>query len=320
MKRRDFISLLGGAAVALPLAARAQQDTLVVGVLRINPKGSDIFAEPFRRYMQAAGWVEGRNVRYDFVWADMRLEQIPALASELVARNVDLIVTFGDPAIRAVQQATSRIPIVGMADDLVASGLVASMARPGGNTTGVSILASELDVKRLEVLREFVPQARQIAILVDPTTNSTRLQLEKAARDMGVQLSLFEAQDPSQIARALDAIAVAGVDAVNVLASPILTNGRAAIIDRLRQARLPAIYQFPEAAEDGGLLAYGPRQLLAYRHVASLVDKILRGRLPADLPIEQPAKFQLVVNLKTATTMGLTISPSLLLRADEVIE
>jgi putative ABC transport system substrate-binding protein len=237
-----------------------------------------------------------------------------------VARNVDLIVTFGDPAIRAVQQATSRIPIVGMADDLVASGLVASMARPGGNTTGVSILASELDVKRLEVLREFVPQARQIAILVDPTTNSTRLQLEKAARDMGVQLSLFEAQDPSQIARALDAIAVAGVDAVNVLASPILTNGRAAIIDRLRQARLPAIYQFPEAAEDGGLLAYGPRQLLAYRHVASLVDKILRGRLPADLPIEQPAKFQLVVNLKTATTMGLTISPSLLLRADEVIE
>jgi putative tryptophan/tyrosine transport system substrate-binding protein len=320
MRRREFITLLGGAAVAWPHGARAQQGTPVVGVLRINPKGSDIFAEPFGRYMQAAGWVEGRNVHYDFVWADMRIERMHALANELVARNVNLIVTSGDPAIRAVQQATSRIPIVGMADDLVASGLVASMARPGGNTTGVSILASELDVKRLEILREFVPQARQIAILVDPTTNSTRLQLEKAARDMDVQLSLFEAQDPAQIARALDAIAGAGVDAVNVLASPILDSERAVIIDRLRQARLPAIYQFPETAEDGGLLAYGPRRLLAYRHVASLVDKILRGRLPADLPIEQPAKFQLVVNLKTATTMGLTIPPSLLLRADEVIE
>jgi ABC-type uncharacterized transport system substrate-binding protein len=319
IERRTFLATLGGAA-AWPFAARAQQVIPVVGVLRVNPKGTDIFAEPFRRYMQAAGWVEGRNVRYDFVWADMRLEQIPALASELVARNVDLIVTFGDPAIRAVQQTTAKIPIVGMADDLVASGLVASMAQPGGNTTGVSILASELDVKRLEVLREFVAQARQIAILVDPTTNSTRAQLESAARALDLQLTFFEAQDPSQIARALDAIAMAGVDAVNVLASPILTNGRAAIIDRLRQARLPAIYQFPEAAEEGGLLAYGPRQLLAYRHVASLVDKILRGRLPADLPVEQPTKFQLVVNLQTATTIGLTISPSLLLRADEVIE
>jgi ABC-type uncharacterized transport system substrate-binding protein len=250
----------------------------------------------------------------------MRLERLPTLASELVTRNVEIIVTFGDPAIRAVQQATPQIPIVGMADDLVASGFVASMARPGGNTTGVSILASELDVKRLEVLREFVPHARQIAILVDPTTNSTRPQLEKAARDLGVQLSLFEAKDPAQLARALDAIVVAGADAVNVLASPILSNLRAAIIDRLRQARLPAIYQFPEAAEEGGLLAYGPRQLVAYRHVVSHVDKILRGRLPADLPVEQPVKFQLAVNLKTATSIGLTISPSLLLRADEVIE
>jgi ABC-type uncharacterized transport system substrate-binding protein len=297
MRRREFITLLGGAAAAWPLAANAQHGGFpIVGVLRVNAKDNELFAEPFRRYMQAVGWAEGRNVQYNFVWADMRLERIPALASELVTRNVDVIVTFGDPAIRAVQQATSRIPIVGMADDLVASGLVASMARPGGNTTGVSILASELDVKRLEVLCEFVSQARQIAILVDPTTNSTRPQLEKAARDLGVQLSFFAAQDPTQIARALDAIAVAKVDAVNVLASPILTNGRAAIIDRLRQARLPAIYQFPESAEEGGLIAYGPRQLLAYRHVMSLVDKILRGRLPADLPIEQPTKFQLVVN------------------------
>jgi putative tryptophan/tyrosine transport system substrate-binding protein len=323
MMRRKFITFLGGAAVAWPLAVSAQQGRIpVVGVLRVNPKGvSEVFAEPFRRYMHALGWVEERNVRYDFVWADMRIERMPALASELVARNVDLIVTFGDPAIRAVQQATSKIPIVGMADDLVGSGLAASMARPGGNTTGVSILASELDVKRLEVLREFVPQARQIAILADPTTNSTRPQLEKAARDLGVQLSLFEAKDPEQIARALDAVARAGVDAVNVLASPILYyGGRASIIDRLRQARLPAIYQFPEAAEEGGLLAYGPRLLLCYRHVVSLVDKVLRGARPADLPIEQPSKYELVVNLKTASAIGMTIPPTLLLRADEVIE
>src|ERR1700730_10885950 len=223
-RRREFIAILGGAAIAWPLAARAQQGSIpIVGVLRVNPKGYEEFAEPFRRYMQAVGWVEGRNVLYDFVWADMHIERMPALASELVAHNVNLIVTFGDPAIRAVQRATPSIPIIGISDDLVASGLAASLARPGGNTTGVSIFASELDVKRLEVLREFVPQARRIAILVDPTTNSTRPQLEKAARDLGVQLVLFEAQDPEQITHALDAMAAARADAVNVLASPILS-------------------------------------------------------------------------------------------------
>jgi putative ABC transport system substrate-binding protein len=321
MRRRDFITLVGGAAAAWPLAARAQQSLMpVIGVLRVNRKEDETFVAPFRRYMQAAGWEEGRNVRYDFVWADMRIERIPALASELVGRKVNLVVTFGDLAIRAVQQATPRTPIVGLADDLVGSGLVASMARPGGNTTGVSILASELDVKRLEVLREFVPQARQIAILAGPTTDSAREQLEKAARGMGVQLSFFEVKSPAQIGPPLFAIAGGGINAVNVLASPLLSNDRGVIIDFLREKRLPAIYQYPEFAEEGGLLAYGPRQLLATRHVASLVDKILRGGIPGDLPIEQPAKFQLVVNLKAASAIGLTISPSLLLRADDVIE
>jgi putative ABC transport system substrate-binding protein len=207
-----------------------------------------------------------------------------------------------------------------MTDDMIGSALAASLARPGGNTTGVSILASELDVKRLEVLHEFVPQARRIAMLADPTTISTRAQVMSGASDLGVEVVRFEARSPDEIGRALDAIAAAKIDAVNVLASPLLNTFHRQIIDRMRDARMPAIYQWPEIAEDGGLLAYGPRVLLCYRHVVSLVDKVLRGAKPADLPIEQPTKFELVVNLKTASALGLTIPPTLLLRADEVIE
>jgi putative ABC transport system substrate-binding protein len=314
MKRREFITLLGGAA-AWPMAAWAQQGRLP------NPKDiAETFAEPFRRYMKAIGWEEGRNIHFLFVWAEGRSDRANALAGELVAQNVDLIIPFGDPAIRAAQRASQTIPIVGMTDDMIGSGLAASMARPGGNTTGVSILASELDVKRLEILHEFVPQARRMAVLADPTTISTRAQLVSGARNLGVELVQFEAQSPDEIGRALDAITVAKVGAVNVLASPILNAARRLTIDRMLDARLPAIYQWPETAEDGGLLSYGPRYLLCYRHVVSLVDKVLRGAKPADLPIEQPSKFELVVNLKTAGALGMTISPTLLLRADEVIE
>jgi putative ABC transport system substrate-binding protein len=322
MRRREFISLLGGAAVARPLAVRAQQSHLpLVGVLRPNPKDSgETFAEPFRRYMKAISWEEGRNIRFLFVWAEGRSDRATLLADQLVAQNVDLIIAFGDPAIRAAQRASQAIPIVGMTDDMIGSGLAASMARPGGNTTGVSILASELDVKRLEILHEFVPQARRIAVLADPTTISTRAQLASGARELSVELVQFEAQSPDEIGRALDAIEVAKVEAVNVLASPILNAARRLIIDRMHDAHLPAIYQWPETAEDGGLLSYGPRNLLCYRHVVSLVDKVLRGAKPADLPIEQPSRFELVVNLKTAGALGMTISPTLLLRADEVIE
>ena len=320
MKRREFITLLGG-ATAWPLAARAQQGRLpVVGVLRPSAKDAEPFAEPFRRYMKAIGWEEGRNIRFLFAWMEGRNERAPLLAGDFVAQNVDLIVTFGDPAIRAAQRATQSIPIVGMTDDMVGSGLVASLARPGGNTTGVSILAPELNVKRLEFLHEFVPQARRIAVLADPSTISTNAQLTSAARDLGVELVLFEVQNPAQIGGPLDAIAAAKVEAVNVLASPQLYGARYLIIERLRNARLPAIYQFPEAAEEGGLLAYGPRLLLCFRHVVSLVDKVLRGAKPADLPIEQPTKFELVVNLKTASAIDMTIPATLLLRADEVID
>jgi putative ABC transport system substrate-binding protein len=290
-------------------------------VLRANPKDvAEFFAEPFRRYMKAIGWDEGRNIRYLFAWAEGHNERMPTLVGELVAQKVDLIITFGDPAIRAAQRATQTIPIVGMTDDMIGSGLAASLARPGGNTTGVSILASDLDVKRLEILHEFVPQARRIAVLADSSTISTRAQLTSAARDLNVELVRFEAGSPDELARALDALAAAKLEAVNVLASPLLNSWRLQIIDRMHDARLPAIYQWAETAEDGGLLAYGPRNLLCYRHVVSLVDKILRGAKPADLPIEQPSKFELAVNLKTASAIGMTIPPTLLLRADEVIE
>jgi len=322
MRRRDFIKLIAGAAAAWPLAARAQQDRPpVVGVLRPNRKDIlETFAEPFRRYMKAIGWEDGRNISFRFVWTESRSDRATALAGELVAQNVDLIIAFGDLGIRAAQHATQVIPIVGMADDMVGSGLAASMARPGGNTTGVSILASELDVKRLEVLHEFVPQARRIAVLSDSTTISTRAQLTRAARDINVELVWFEAGSPEELGRALDVIGAAGLEAVNVLASPLLNVSRLLIIDRMRDARLPAIYQWPESAEDGGLLAYGPRNLLCYRHVVGLVDRVLRGARAADLPIEQPSKFELAVNLKTASALGMTIPPTLLLRADEVIE
>jgi putative tryptophan/tyrosine transport system substrate-binding protein len=323
MRRREFIAGLGGAAGSFfwPLALCAQQALPLVGVLRANPKDvAEFFAEPFRRYMKAIGWDEGRNIRYLFAWAEGHNERMPTLVGELVTQKVDLIITFGDPAIRAAQRATQTIPIVGMTDDMIGSGLAASLARPGGNTTGVSILASDLDVKRLEILHEFVPQARRIAVLADSSTISTRAQLTSAARDLNVELVRFEAGSPDELARALDALAAAKLEAVNVLASPLLNSWRLQIIDRMHDARLPAIYQWAETAEDGGLLAYGPRNLLCYRHVVSLVDKILRGAKPADLPIEPPSKFELAVNLKTASAIGMTIPPTLLLRADEVIE
>ena len=320
MRRREFIILLGGATV-WPLAARAQQGRLpVVGVLRSNPKDTEVFAEPFRRYMKAIGWEEGRNIRFLFVWTEGRSERAPALAGELVAQNVDLIITFGDPATRAAQRATQTIPIVGFTDDMIGSGFATSMARPGGNITGVSILSSELDVKRLEILHEFVPQARRIAVLADPTTISTRAQLTSAARVLAVELVWFEAQSPDEVGYALDAIALAKVEAVNVLASPILNAAHRLIIERMRKARLPTIYQFPESAEDGGLLAYGARVFESYRRVVYFVDRILKGAKPVDLPIEQPTKFDLVVNLKTASALDLTIPPALLVRADGVIE
>lgn len=323
MKRREFIKALAGSGLAWPLAARAQRPAMpVVGVLRVNPKDTnETFAEPFQRYMKALGWEEGRNVRLQFVWAGGQIDRMPALAAELVAQKVDLIVTSGFPAIAALERATTTIPIVALADDMIATGLASNLRRMrAGNMTGVSILSRELDVKRLEILHEFVPKARRIGVLADRSESPSFPELESAAHKLGVELFPLQLGSGAEIDRALDQMLEAKVEALNVLASPMLYSVHHIIIARMRKARLPVIFQWPEAAAEGSFLAYGPRLLLAYRRVSVLVDKILRGASPADLPIEQPDRFELIINLKVAQELELTIPSPLLLRADEVIE
>ena len=319
MKRREFITVLGAAA-AWPIAAWPQERLPVVGVLRINPRDFDTFAEPFRRDMRELGWEEGRNIRFEFVWAGGRNEDIPALSRELVAKQVDLIVTFGNLAVSAVQSARATIPLIGMSDDMVREGLAASMTRPGGHTTGVSMMGADLDLKRLELLHEFVPSARRIAALIDLSTSDNQKRIEATAGRLNLELVSFPIRNADDARRVLDGIAAADVGAVNVLTSPMLNGMRRTIIVRLLGARLPSIFEWPESAEDGGLIGYGAPILSLYRRVAVLVDKVLRGAHPADLPIEQPTKFELAVNLQTAKAIGLAIPPPLLLRADRVIE
>jgi putative ABC transport system substrate-binding protein len=319
MGRRELVMLLGGAMLSWPLTARAQQRlTSVIGVLAPNPKVFETLT--VERDLAALGWQAEHNLRLLFRVSAGTNEALPALAADLFAQNVDLIIAAGDQAVIAAQRASAAIPIVGICDDMVGSHLVASMARPGGNTTGISILASELDVKRLQLLHELVPQAARIGILADPTTISTRPQLEAAAPVLGIELITTLAANRDEISTALDHLAGAGLGAVNVLASPILDDARAVIIGRLNRLHLPAIYQWPELAELGGFAGYGPRLAGVIHAAMQIVDKILRGAHPTDIPVQQPTKFELVINLKTAKAIGLTVPQSILARADEVIE
>jgi putative tryptophan/tyrosine transport system substrate-binding protein len=231
-----------------------------------------------------------------------------------------VIVTFGPVGTRAVQSATPTIPIVAMADDLVGAGLVQSMPRPGGHTTGVSILATELDAKRLELLHEVATTAQRIGVLHDPSLTGSISTLKAAGPALKIELVFAPAQTKAEIAAAIKTLIKARVAAVNVLASANLNAYRADEIAAFAQARLPAIYEWPETAEQGGLMGYGPRNTTVYGHVAALVNKILRGAKPADLPVEQPIKFELVINRKTARALDLTIPQSVLVRADKVIE
>ena len=235
--------------------------------------------------------------------------------------NPDVLVTSA-PTISEVQTATRAIPILGMFDDMVGSGLVSSLARPGGNLTGISILASELDGKRQEILMELVPASHHMAALADPNTKGAAsletLRSDTAAR--GVELSIYPDSSPEEIIAAIDKAQAAGATALNVLASPILYTNRKIILERSAALRLPAIYQWPETAGEGGLAAYGPRFIKVWRQLARQVVKVLRGTKPADIPVEQPTEFELVVNLKNAKALGVTIPPSILLLADEVIE
>ena len=321
--RRKLVALLGGAALAWPLESHGQQPgrTYRIGALYNSQRQGPTVAllEGLRRQ----GFVEGQNLTVDPRGFGLRTNQFSEVAGELVDARVDVILAGGNPAIRAAQQATATIPILGVTDDMVRSGLVGSMAHPGGNTTGISILATELDGKRQELLIELIHGARHIAALADSnTTASWQLQaLEDTARAHGVELSIHQIANREEISGAIDAAKAAGASGLNVLASPLLFAQRQLIMERTAALRLPAMYQWPETAEEGGLVGYGPRIVQLFRDVLSRqLIKLLQGAKPADIPVEQPTKFELVINLNTAKALGLTIPEAMLDRADKAVE
>ena len=322
-------ALLRGFTLALvslagPRVARAQEPGRVYRVGALYSSGSDApqhaaFFDELRRN----GFALGQNVNVDPRGYGLRPEQFAEIAVELVKAKVDLITCGGDPAIRAAQRASATIPIIALTDDMVGSGLVRSLANPGGNTTGVSILATQLDGKRQEILMEMVPGVRRMAVLADSnTTGARQLQaLQDAARARGVELSLHQVVKREEIVPAIDAAKKAGAAALNVLATPLLFSNRRIIFERAAALRLPGMYQWPEMAEEGGLVGYGPRITQIFRELMSRqVVKVLRGARPAELPIEQPNKFELVINLNTAKGLGLAVPRSVLVRADQLIE
>jgi putative ABC transport system substrate-binding protein len=322
LKRREFIGLLGGAA-GWPLAAYAQHSALpIFGVLLVFSRESGrTFTEPLRTYMQALGYVEGRNIAFDVRYADGKVDRLPTLAAELVAQRPAVIATFGDATGLAAKAATTTVPIVSMSEDLVGAKLVTNMRQPEGNTTGISIMGTELDAKRLEILAELLPPRSTVLLLADPTSHrESRPALNATAAALGFTLRESVVGSPDQIEQVLREAENAGAAGVNVLSSALLFALRGKIIGLAEELRLPAMYQWPETADEGGLITYGPSLRGAFRQVTILVDKILKGSKPADIPVEQPTRFSLVINLKTANALGLTVPPLTLLRADRVVE
>jgi putative ABC transport system substrate-binding protein len=316
--------LAAAASLLLPRAVWAQEPGRTYHLGSLSPLPRDtLLTVAFWDGLRRLGFIEGQNLMDYQRGYGLRTEQFSEVAAELVKAQVDVIVALGNPAIRAAQQATASIPILAVTDDMVGSGLVRSLARPGGNTTGISILATELDGKRQEILIEMAPGTRRIATLADSNTTASRQleALQVAARARGIELSIYPIAKPEEIAGALDAAQAAGATGVNVLASPVLQAQRQLIIERAATLRLLAMYQWPETAEEGGLAAYGPRIMQIGREVeARQLVKLLKGAKPADMPVEQPTKFELVINLKTAKALGLDVPLLLQQRADAVIE
>jgi putative ABC transport system substrate-binding protein len=323
MRRRKFITVLGGAA-AWPLAARAQQAgrTYRLGCLlpltRDAPTNAAFFDELRRR-----GFIEGQNLTVEWRAYGEHFDLIPQYAAELVKARVDVIAVSGEEAIRALQQATKTIPIVALGGDLLGSGFVNSLARPDGNTTGVSFLAFDADGKRQDILIEAVPGLRLMAVLADVNyANAAKLDaLQEAARTHGIEFSIHRVARGEEIAAALDSAQASGATALNILASPLFFVHRHLIMERAAALRLPAIYFFPEFAEEGGFAAYGTRRVQFYAEIMPRqVVQLFRGTKIADIPVEQPTKFELVINIKTANAMGVTVPATLVARADKVIE
>jgi putative ABC transport system substrate-binding protein len=323
MTRREFIAFMS-ASVTWPFAALAQEPgrTYRVGGLSGNPRDSPVPVAMFDE-LRRFGFIEGQNLTIEWRQFLQHIDLIPELAADLVKAKVDVIYAAGDAAIRAAQRATTTIPILGSTDDMVEAGLVKSLARPEGNTTGTSILSSELDGKRQEILIEAVPGLRRMAALADSNrTLGSRLQaLQDGAHAHSIELSVHQITRPEEIPAAIDAANASGAAALNVLASPVLYSSRQVIMQRVAALRLPTIYQFPEEAEEGGFVGYGTRIVKVFRDlVARQLLQLLRGVKVANIPVEQPTKFELAINLKTAKAMGFTVPEALLVRADKVIE
>ena len=326
MHRRDVIALLGGAAALWPPAAWAQQKaTAVIGFLGgTSPALAASTVAAFHQGLWEAGYVEGQNVAIEYRWAEGSYDRLPALVDDLVGGRVDVIVASGGtPAALAAKDATSTIPIVFVTDDPVERGLVASLGRPGGNLTGVSLLGVELMAKRLELLTELVPQARVITLLVNPNTPVTKRltrEAQEAAHAKSVQLHILKASTEGEIDAASASLIQLQAGALVVAPDVFFISRRDQLVSLASRYAVPAIYPQRQFADSGGLISYGPSLIGAFRQVGIYTGKILKGAKPADLPVQQPTKFELVINLKTAQALGLTVPPSLLARADEVIE
>ena len=327
MKRREFIALLGGAATAWPLAARAQQSMPVIGFIDLtSPHTSADQLRAFRQGLKDTGYIEGENVTIEQRWAEGQFDRLPALAAELVRRRVAVIATSGGSAVAfAAKAATTTIPIVFLAgEDPVKLGLVASLARPGGNLTGVNLVISELTAKRLGLLRELVPGAAHVAVLVNPAnatnTETTLRDVEPAARAMGLQIQILQASTSREIEAAFATFVRERPDALFVGNDAFLTSRSVQLVHLATRHAIPATYTVRDFAEVGGLMSYGVNITDALRQVGVYAGRILKDAKPADLPVVQSSKFELVINAVTARMLGLTVPPSLLSVADEVIE
>ena len=328
MDRRTFLGSVAGNLLAAPFAAQAQQARKVwrIGLLDYGASSPSSVArwKAFREQLRELGYVEGRNVIFEVQWADGQATRLPKLVAELVSLNVDVMVTVTSEAALAAKQATSSIPIVtATAADPILVGLVGSLARPGGNITGVFSLSIDLVGKRLELLKQLVPRVSRVAILRDPENRSSMLQasnVESPAKALGLVVQSVDVRDPSQLDGAFSAMSRAHVDAVILGVNTPFIARRRRIAELAVSHRLPMMTPTKEYAEAGALVSYGTDYPDQFRRAATYVDKILKGAKPADLPIEQPTKFELVINLKTAKALGLTIPQSLLLRADQVIQ
>jgi ABC-type uncharacterized transport system substrate-binding protein len=324
MRRRELVLMLGGAMTAARAPCAQQKAIPVIGYLGLTSPGLNApFLDAFHQGLSETGYVESQNVAIEYRWAEGRYDRLPALAADLVGRAVDVIATSGTPPALAAKTATSTIPIVFNVGDPVELGLVTSLARPGGNLTGVSNINVKLNPKRLELLSELVPQAGVIALIVNqnnPNTERNIKDLQSAARAKAVQLPILKAGTESEIDAAFVTLVRLHAGALVVATDPFLNTRRDQLVALASRHAVPAIFYWREFAAAGGLISYGPSITVAYRQAGIYVGKILKGAKPADLPVQQPTKFELVVNLNTAKALGLTIPPSILARADEVIE